>query len=206
MYSKHNSDSARTVLCFAVASKEDSKILREMAKQHTDTFVHSINVAFLTAQVLLNYLEKSEHDMSFEKVCQITEAALLHDAGKLCINPSLLYKKDPITDEEREILKMHPIYGLKVVDYHFKPCTYAVIRDTIELHHERPDGSGYPYNLNADQIPWYVSLISTADAYEALTAERSYGKVYTREEATKKLEEEGFIKEYIYDIAKTDIN
>lgn len=98
-------------------------------------------------------------------------AGLLHDIGKVNIPPEILYKPGKLTPEEYELMKMHPIYGEEIV----RPiASLRYLCPTIRGHHERWDGKGYPDGLAADSIPIAARIISVADVFDALSAERPY--------------------------------
>lgn len=98
-------------------------------------------------------------------------AGLLHDIGKVGIPPEILYKPGKLTPEEYEIMKMHPIYGEEIV----RPiASLRYLCPTIRGHHERWDGKGYPDELSGEDIPLAARIISVADVFDALAAERPY--------------------------------
>lgn len=98
-------------------------------------------------------------------------AGLLHDIGKVKIPPEILYKPGKLTDEEYELMKMHPIYGEEIV----RPiASLRYLCPTIRGHHERWDGRGYPDGLSGEKIPLAARIISVADVFDALAAERPY--------------------------------
>ena len=68
-----------------------------------------------------------------------------------------------------------------------RPPTFAEVRDWIRLHHERPDGTGYPEGLHGDEVPLEARIIAVADAYEAMTSERPYRGALGAEEAAEEL-------------------
>lgn len=98
-------------------------------------------------------------------------AGLLHDIGKVKIPPEILYKPGRLTPEEYEIMKMHPIWGEDIV----RPiASLRYLCPTIRGHHERWDGLGYPDGLRGEDIPVAARIISVADVFDALSAERPY--------------------------------
>jgi hypothetical protein len=98
-------------------------------------------------------------------------AGLLHDIGKVAIPKEILYKPGKLTEEEYELMKMHPIYGEEIV----RPiASLRYLCPTIRGHHERWDGKGYPDGLSGDKIPLAARIISVADVFDALSAERPY--------------------------------
>ncbi len=96
---------------------------------------------------------------------------LVHDIGKIGLPASLLLKAGPLTLEERRQMQEHPVIGetiLKKVDL------YADVAVVVRHHHERFDGEGYPDKLPSDEVPLLSKIIAVADAYNAMTSNRSY--------------------------------
>ena len=100
-------------------------------------------------------------------------AALLHDVGKIGTDFRILEKPGPLTDDEFTAVKRHPSHGARMVRA-FADLKIAI--PGIELHHERLDGSGYPYGLAGDQIPLAPRIIAVADTFDAITSVRPYQK------------------------------
>ncbi len=106
-------------------------------------------------------------------------AALLHDVGKLFLPDEIISKsKLNMTESERTRWYDHPKSGAKFVKSINGLSEYA---EAIEHHHERYDGSGYPDSLSGDEIPIFSRIIGVADAYEAMSSERSGREAYPRE-------------------------
>ena len=105
-------------------------------------------------------------------------AGLLHDIGKIGVPDSIINKVGKLTDEEYDIMKMHPVIGSDIL---------STITEMPELsigaryHHERYDGSGYPDGLRGDDIPVLAQIIAVTDAYDAMTSNRSYRKLLSQE-------------------------
>lgn len=122
-------------------------------------------------------------DMAIEA---ISNAAALHDIGKIAISDSILLKPGPLTQEEFEVMKTHTVRGCEILaslNYaqdleHFTYC-YEICRH----HHERWDGNGYPDGLKGDDIPIWAQATSLADVYDALTSKRIYKGAYTHDQA-----------------------
>ncbi|MER7764087.1 HD domain-containing phosphohydrolase, partial [Streptomyces sp. NPDC097619] len=100
-------------------------------------------------------------------------AGILHDLGKIGVPTRLLRKDGPLTPEERRIIELHPEYGHEMVR---GIAFLGEARAAILHHHERVDGSGYPYGLAGDRIPESARLIAVADAFDAMTSTRSYSR------------------------------
>ena len=123
----------------------------------------------------------------------IGRSAMLHDIGKVGIPDSILLKPGPLSDEEFTMIKKHPLIGAEVLHRTEKILgsntflRYA--REIAEYHHERWDGTGYPYGLKGDQIPLSAQLMSLVDVYDALTSNRPYKKNLSHAEAVRIIRE-----------------
>ena len=102
---------------------------------------------------------------------RIYYAALLHDIGKIGIPNAIINKPDKLTDEEYEIIKTHPVIGSDILK---SISSMPEISIGARSHHERYDGKGYPDGLAGNDIPWIARIIGVADAYDAMTSNRSY--------------------------------
>ncbi|MFJ7070038.1 HD-GYP domain-containing protein [Streptomyces sp. NPDC101115] len=100
-------------------------------------------------------------------------AGILHDVGKLGVPTRVLRKDGPLTPDERRVIELHPEYGHEMV----RGIGFlGEARTAILHHHERMDGSGYPYGLKGHQIPEYARVVAVADAFDAMTSTRSYSR------------------------------
>jgi len=98
-------------------------------------------------------------------------AAILHDIGKIAIDDSVLGKPGLLTDEESRAFRQHPIIGAKIID------GIPFLNDVKTLvlhHHEKYDGTGYPYGLKGEDIPLGARLLAVADAFDSMTMDRPY--------------------------------
>jgi putative nucleotidyltransferase with HDIG domain len=107
-------------------------------------------------------------------------AALLHDIGKLAVSNRILDKPGKLSDEEFANVQTHPVHTLSILLR--APC-FAHLAELAANHHEKLDGSGYPRSLGADELDLPMRVLSVADVYEALTAERPYRAALTAAEA-----------------------
>lgn len=106
-----------------------------------------------------------------EMVDVLRLGALLHDIGKIGVPDHVLRKAGPLTSEEYDAIKEHPGLGARIL----RPVPFLTRHISIvELHHERPDGRGYPYGLRGDDIPLEARIVHVADAYDAMTSARAY--------------------------------
>lgn len=121
-----------------------------------------------------------------EELQKLYYAALLHDVGKIGISDGIINKTSKLNDEEYEMIQNHPIKGAEILNNLYG---MPEVSEVALYHHERYDGSGYPYHLKADQIPLEAQIVAVADAYDAMTSKRSYRDVLpqkvVREEIAK---------------------
>ncbi len=112
--------------------------------------------------------------------------AILHDVGKVAIPDNILKKNGPLNDDEREIMRRHPLISASIVERSsfLKPALPGILH-----HHERWDGKGYPYGLSGESISLEGRIISVADAFDAITTRRPYRDKRSREEAVRELRE-----------------
>ncbi|GGU53353.1 HD-GYP domain-containing protein [Streptomyces lavendofoliae] len=112
-------------------------------------------------------------------------AGILHDVGKLGVPTRVLRKDGPLTPEERRVIELHPEYGHEIV----RGIGFlGEARAAILHHHERMDGSGYPYGLSGDRIPEAARVVAVADAFDAMTSTRSYRRARPVATAVAELE------------------
>ena len=109
--------------------------------------------------------------------------AYLHDVGKVHVPIEILNKPSALTPLEWDIIKKHPIFGREMVDKTFMKESGPI----IEQHHEKLDGSGYPYGLSGDEISTEAYIIAVADAYDAMTSNRPYRRALSHDEAIAEL-------------------
>jgi HD superfamily phosphohydrolase YqeK len=113
----------------------------------------------------------TEIGMRAERVAAIRYAGMLHDVGKLGVPTSVLQKRSALTDDEYAAVQLHPMRGLDIVrEIGFLDEALAGIMH----HHERIDGRGYPMGLAGDEIPEFARVLAVADAFDAMTSDRSY--------------------------------
>lgn len=97
--------------------------------------------------------------------------ALVHDLGKVGVADGILNKQGPLTEEEFQVIRQHPVVGGEISQNH---PLYPLVRYSILEHHERVDGTGYPGRLDGDNITLWGKITAIADAFDALTSPRPY--------------------------------
>jgi uncharacterized domain HDIG len=144
---------------------------------------HSERVADIAnaigARLLMNEKELSDLHVS----------ALLHDIGKIAIPESIIDKPGRLDDGEMGIMRQHPERGAKIVE---DIPGYKQIRLAILHHHERWDGTGYPYRILGENIPLHARIIAIADVFDAMTADRPYRKGLSLEQALGEIESQSW--------------
>lgn len=117
---------------------------------------------------------------------EIYHAAILHDVGKIRVDDSIINKKDRLDDEEYLKMKIHPLAGYHILRYVDESST---ISQAAKEHHERYDGKGYPNGLAGENISEIGRICAVADAYDAMTSNRSYRNVMDQSKVRKQIEE-----------------
>lgn len=132
------------------------------------TYFHSLNVciySIITGKAL---------GMNVDELIQLGMGGLLHDIGKCKIPLEILMKPDKLTDEEFYIMKLHTFYGNEIIldtpGLDKRTATVAI------QHHEKWDGSGYPYKIQKDMIDIFSRIVCVVDVYDAITSDRVYRK------------------------------
>ena len=124
-------------------------------------------------------------NLSEDDVNTVTLIARLHDIGKISISDSILRKSGPLDNYEWKKIKDHPNAGGRIVS---SIPELKHIAEGIIHHHEKFDGTGYPYGLAAENIPYFSRIISIVDAYEVMTSGRIYKKAISHDQALNELE------------------
>lgn len=142
-----------------------------------DSQQHFNSVKHITKLLALRYNAMyPDHPLPYEDLDLVVIGASLHDIGLLSIPDSLLQKKGPLTDEERQRYREHTTTGAAIIDqmakiHHLTEHEYEILRDICLYHHERHDGSGYPSGISGNDIPLHARIVSIAEVYSALTAD-----------------------------------
>jgi len=155
-----------------------SSMLRTLDLRDRMTARHSAAVARYTREMAVAAgLSSEEQELAHT-------AALLHDIGKFVFPDHILKGESRLTDEDYEIVKMHPFHGAQVLS---QIEGYGPVANIVLAHHERIDGTGYPNGMPGDQIPLIARMISVADTYDVMTARDSYRKPVTSQTAIAEL-------------------
>ncbi len=145
------------------------------------TFAHCVRVAELSFRL--------GETLELERAAlrRVERAALIHDAGKLCVPLEVLNKDAALSPDEWVVMCEHPAAGATIC---FEATCDRELAALVRQHHERLDGSGYPDRLRAADISLSVRILQLADIYDALTSERPYKAAYTSARARAIIDDE----------------
>ncbi len=119
--------------------------------------------------------------MNDEELIHVRRGVLLHDIGKMGVPDYILHKPGPLTDEEWEIMRQHPVYAHQFLS------RVAYLRRAIDIpycHHEKWDGSGYPQGLKGEQIPLTARIFAVVDVWDALSSDRPYREAWDKSQVS----------------------
>ena len=158
-----------------------------MELRNGESGAHVHNIGVITGLLLERLVQRdSRYHISGSERGMIATASALHDIGKMAIDDSILNKPGKLTPEEYEVMKTHAELGAQMLEKLSQYRDSELVKTAIEIcrwHHERYDGGGYPDGLVGDAIPISAQVVSVADVYDALTAERVYKEAIPHEEA-----------------------
>jgi HD-GYP domain-containing protein (c-di-GMP phosphodiesterase class II) len=162
------------------ANRRLTEKLALLAEAHDlGTAEHNARVATISARLA------TELGLQTEQIEAIREGAVLHDVGKLFLDPRLLNKSAPLSPEERVLVRQHTVWAEKLLDDPY----FSVDQKIAVFHHERFDGNGYPKGLKGNEIPIEAQIVSVADVYDALRSQRAYKDEFANDEALRRMTE-----------------
>lgn len=146
--------------------------------------------SYLMCEVVAERYPK--YNLTEEEISYIASASAMHDIGKIMIPDNILLKPQRLTDSEYEIMKTHTTKGSELLESARSimgdKCT-DICKEIALYHHERYDGGGYPFGLKGDDIPISAQIVSIADVFDALVAQRVYRASLEKDEAYKMIME-----------------
>jgi len=154
------------------------RLALELRQHHAPTAAHSHRLAAMARRVAdclgLDALDATE--------CELV--AVLHDVGKLAVEPALLDQEGPLTPEQRRRMERHTIEGEELLA---ATAGLEHLAPAVRATHEAWDGSGYPDGLSGNAIPLTARIVAVVDAYDAMTSHRAYRRALPRREAFRRL-------------------
>jgi putative nucleotidyltransferase with HDIG domain len=155
-----------------------STVLQTLSMRDAMTARHSAAVARYSREVAAMLgLDERDQDL-------IHTAALLHDIGKFILPDSVLFANRKLTDDEWQLIKLHPEQGAKLVE---RIEGYGPVAEIVLHHHERFSGGGYPAGIAGEEIPLGARILSVADTYDVMTSRDSYRRPVSSEAALEEL-------------------
>ncbi|ETR72196.1 MAG: Metal-dependent phosphohydrolase [Candidatus Magnetoglobus multicellularis str. Araruama] len=140
--------------------------------------------------------------LSEEDLQIIKYAGLLHDIGKMAIPDAVLTKKGRFDPDERKIMENHALWTMRILEPIELPKGLKSVPIIAGSHHEKVDGTGYPYGLSKSEIPFFACILAVGDVFDALTSIREYPKY----DGTKTLGLDPMPKDRVFDILEKDQN
>jgi response regulator RpfG family c-di-GMP phosphodiesterase len=169
---------SRSAVIFGLAKLAESR--DDQTGQHLERIRHYV-------LILADELSKTRHEIDRAMVETLGETSSLHDIGKVGIPDSVLLSPEKLSPEQRAIIQKHPLIGgdtLLAIRKVWGDDSFLVTACEIAFaHHEKWDGSGYPFGLVGENIPLAARIVAVADVYDALTSQRVYKKAMSHEEA-----------------------
>lgn len=145
-----------------------------------ETGLHVIRVSNFCKEIAL------ADGMNDQDADDLLHASPMHDVGKIGIPDKILLKPGKLDTQEWQIMQRHPEIGAEIIGKHSSKVLQAAYTCAL-YHHEKYDGTGYPFNLKGENIPYLGRIIAIADVFDALTSERSYKKAWSVDDALKYL-------------------
>jgi HD-GYP domain-containing protein (c-di-GMP phosphodiesterase class II) len=159
----------------------DAVVVLGLRVKDREARAHNLRVARLSVHI------GRQMSMSAAELRILARAGLMHDIGKLGIPDTVLAKHAPLSESEWQLMRTHPEMGLTLLDRAGQSSREVL---AVLYHHERLDGSGYPYGLKAEAIPVEARIVAVADTYDALTSDRPYRNACSHAEARRVLAQE----------------
>lgn len=177
--------------------EDKTRTLRQMHEQLQQAYLQTVTAFVQALGAKDQYTQGHSHTVATyakligqelglhgERLQTLLQGCELHDIGKIAVPDTILMKPGPLTKEEYEIVKQHPVWGAKILE----PLTFLKdVAMTVRQEHERWDGRGYPDGLKGEEIRLEARVVSVADAWDAMTSNRPYRAPMSRDAAILEL-------------------
>ena len=187
--------------------KTEDKNSKEVLYSIVDIISQTYNQMYKTgttkSKLILAVMIAKKLDLPKDEIDKLRLAILLYDIGNIMIPEEIFNKKDPLTEEEKDIIKQHPVIAAREI---LKPISNIQdIIPIIESHHENWDGKGYPGNKSGIEIPITSQIVLLVDAFYAMSQDRPYRHAYTIDEIINIIKDESgkqfneqLVEDFIY--------
>lgn len=159
-----------------------TNLLRQIDEKDHYTYAHSVHVMCYSAKIL-EQMALDGMDTATVSLDTLMVASLFHDIGKCFVPDEILKKRQPLTKSEQRFIVRHPMDSARILKQRFDEKIVEIARN----HHERLDGSGYPFGLIGDEISVEARMIGVADSFDAMTTDRGYNRQMGCLEAAEEL-------------------
>lgn len=182
----------------AAVAIRNAMLLEEIQQAHLDTIFRLSKAAEYRDEDTEVHLRRvtgytmvisGKLGLSSEEIGLLKYAAPMHDIGKLGVPDSVLLKPGKLTPEEFEQMKRHTLIGAKILEGSDQKL-FQVAKEITLSHHEKFNGTGYPYGLKGEEIPFYGRIVALPDVFDALTSKRVYKPAFPVEQAVEMIREE----------------
>lgn len=160
---------------YIIDNGDVNKSLYDIKTYDNYTYIHSIDTC-----IMATFLGISQ-GFKEEQLKELGIGGILHDIGKTKVPFKIINKKGPLTDDEYEEIKKHPLYGKEILQKNIN-ISDSIVK-AVAQHHERVDGRGYPFNLEGNQISKLAKIVCVCDVYDAVSNDRVYRKKFSPNEA-----------------------
>lgn len=172
---KKSMEKIECLVDYILDNQDINKCICDIKTYDNYTYIHCLDTSIMATFLALSLnIEKS-------KIKELAIGSILHDVGKTRVPYNIINKRGKLTEEEFKEVKKHPIYGKEILQKRFRMSD--IILNTVIQHHERVDGTGYPYGLTGDDISKYGKIIAICDVYDAVSTNRSYRKKFSHKDA-----------------------
>lgn len=164
---------------------KDSEVVKEnMIRAIFDGMFQFVEKSREYYENISNMSVKIAEKIHVDDIKNIKIAGLFHDIGYITINKSIFMKESELSIDEKYEIQNHPVAGYHILN---TILSYGKIAEIVLAHHENYDGSGYPEGIRGDEIPIESRILSVVVSYYAMTSEKRYGKIKTKEEAIREI-------------------
>ena len=149
-------------------------LLKTVKIKDNELYQHSKRVEVYAMQIA------AKSNLTDQQKVNLSSASLFHDIGKIAIRDKILYKNGPLSETDFGSMKQHPVFSMEIIS---ELGFLDSVANIIIQHHEKVDGSGYPYGLQGSEIMQEAKILAIADVYDALVSDRVYHKGLSTKEA-----------------------